>query len=107
MATSKMGQSAKRRPVWTRKYWPVEIAVFEYVNGDGRPNHSVKLTKSFRRDDESEWESSDFLSAQDILAARELLADAYRFVQARVQKSFESRQDAERSSDAEAEAVRF
>jgi hypothetical protein len=90
--------------VWTRKFWPVEIAVFEYINGDGRPQHSVKLTKSFRRDEESDWESTDFLSGQDLLAAKELLADAYRFIQARLQKAFEGRKDSEVMSGVEADA---
>ena len=109
MATGKNGQAAKKRPVWTRKYWPVDIAVFEYVNGDERLQHSVKLTKSFRRDEESEWETTDFLSGQDLLTARELLADAYRFIQARLQKAFESRKDSEVISGVEedAEAIPF
>jgi hypothetical protein len=71
----------------------VEVAVFEYSNGDGRPSHSVKLSKSFRRDPDSDWESTDYLSASDLLAARKLLRDAYQFVQARLQKAFASRQD--------------
>jgi hypothetical protein len=104
MATGTNGQATKRRPVWTRKFWPVEIAVFEYVNGDGRPQHSVKLSKSFRRDEESEWETTDFLSTPDILIAKELLTEAYRFIQARLQKAFESRKDSEVMSDVEADA---
>ena len=104
MATGKNGQAAKRRPVWTRKFWPVDIAVFEYVNGDGRSQHSVKLTKSFRRDEESDWENTEFLSGQDLLIARELLADAYRFIQARLQKAFESRKDSEVNTEAETDS---
>jgi hypothetical protein len=90
--------------VWTKKFWPVEIAVFEYVNGDGRPQHSVKLSKCFRRDEGSEWKTTDFLSAPDILIAKELLTEAYRFIQARLQKAFESRKDSEVVSDVEADA---
>jgi hypothetical protein len=109
MATGKNGQAAKRRPVWSKKYWPVEIAVFEYVNGDERPQHSVKLTKSFRRDEESEWETTDFFSGQDLLPARELLGEAYRFIQARLQRAFESRNGSEVTSsvEADAEAIHF
>ena len=104
MATGTNGQATKRRPVWTRKFWPVEIAVFEYVNGDGRPQHSVKLSKSFRRDEESDWETTDFLSAQDVLIAKELLTEAYRFIQARLQKAFESRKDSEAMNEVEVDA---
>ena len=109
MATSTNGQSTKRRPIWSRKYWPVEVAVFEYTNGDGRPQHSVKLSKSFRRNEETDWETTDFLSAQDILIAKELLSDAYRFIQARLQKAFESRKDSEVVNEVEtdAEAIPF
>ena len=64
----------------------------------------MKLTKSFKRDKESEWETTDFLSTQDILIAKELLTDAYRFIQARLQKAFESRQDSEVMNEVEADA---
>jgi hypothetical protein len=109
MATGTNGQTTKSRPIWSRKFWPVEIAVFEYVNGDGRPQQSVKLRKSFRRDEESEWETTEYLSAPDILIAKELLTDAYRFIQARLQKAFESRKEseAEMRVEADAEAIPF
>ena len=104
MATGTDGQSAKRGPIWTKKYWPVEVAVFEYASKDGRLQHSVKLSKSFRRNDESDTEFTDFLSAPDILIAKELLSDAYRFIQARLQKAFESRNGSEVMNDVEVDA---
>jgi hypothetical protein len=109
MATSTNGDAPKKRPIWSRKYWPVEAAVFEYANGDGRPQHSVKLSKSFRRKEGSSWETTDLLSTQDIPVAKELLSDAYRFIQARLQKAYESRKDSEVVNEVEldAEAIPF
>ena len=101
--------SQSRTPIWSKRFWPVEVSVFEFVH-DGRPTHSVKITKSFRRDEESEWESSDYLSGNDLLAAAELLRDAYQFVQARVQKAFAAKRDdsaAIGNPEAAAEAIPF
>jgi hypothetical protein len=108
MATSTNGDAPKRRPIWSRKYWPVEAAVFEYTNGDGRLQHYVKVTKSFRRKDGT-WETTELLSTQDIPIAKELLSDAYRFIQARLQKAYESRKDSEIVNEVEldAEAIPF
>jgi hypothetical protein len=87
----------------------VEVAVFEYTNGDGRLQHSVKLGKSFRRKEGSDWETTELLSTQDIPVAKELLSDAYRFIQARLQKAYESRKDSEVVNEVElnAEAIPF
>jgi len=51
---------AKQRPVFAKSYFPVQVAVFERSH-DGRRNHSVKLTRTFRHDEESEWETTEFL----------------------------------------------
>ncbi len=75
-ATTKNGKATKRRPVFSKKYWPVQVSVFEFEN-DGRINHSVELTRSFRRDEESDWETSSYLSAQDLLPASKLLSETY------------------------------
>jgi hypothetical protein len=109
MATGTNGEATKRRPIWSRKYWPVEAAVFEYLNKDGRLQHSVKLSKSFRRKEDSPWETTELLSTQDIPVAKELLSDAYRFIQARLQKDYESRKDSAVVNEVEvdAEAIPF
>jgi hypothetical protein len=60
--------SAKPRPIFAKTYFPVQVAVFEHSN-DGRANYSVKLTRSFRRDEESEWETTEYLGVQDLLPA--------------------------------------
>ena len=104
MATSANGDAVKKRPIWSRKYWPVEVAVFEYLNKEGRLQHSVKLSKSFRRKEDSAWQTTDFLLAQDIPVAKELLSDAYRFIQARLQKDFESRKESEVVNEVEVDA---
>jgi hypothetical protein len=39
---------------------------------DARANYSAKLTRSFRRDEESEWEMTEYLSTQDLLLATRL-----------------------------------
>lgn len=90
--SAKSGQTkaAKNRPVFSKKYWPVQISVFEFEN-DGRLNHSVELTRTFRRDEESEWETTSYLTAQDLLPAAKLLGEAYSVIQARIQKDFAER----------------
>ena len=83
--------AGKRRPVFAKTYLPVQVAVFEHSN-DGRTNFSVKLTRSFRRDEESEWETTEYLGAQDLLPAARLLGEAYEAMQARQDKAYRQRQ---------------
>lgn len=95
MATTARGKkngAAKQRPIFSKTCFPVQIAVFEHAN-DGRRNYSVKLTRSFRRDEESEWETSEFLGQQDLLPAARLLGEAYDAIQLRQAEAFRSRQD--------------
>lgn len=80
--------SKKKRPVFVRKYFPVEVAVFEFTN-DERLNHSVNLMRTFRRDEESDWETTSFLTASDLLPAAKLLGEAYSFIQGRLQQAYE------------------
>ncbi|MBL9162292.1 MAG: hypothetical protein JNL18_06150 [Planctomycetaceae bacterium] len=98
--TSKSAKNgtAKRRPVFAKTYFPVQVAVFEHAN-DGRTNFSVKLTRSFRRDDESEWETTEYLSPQDLLPAARLLGEAYEAIQARQDEAYRERQQAGEGSD--------
>lgn len=97
---SKSGNSkaAKRRPVFSKRYWPVQVAVFEFEN-DGRLNHSIELTRTFRRDEDSEWETSSYLTSQDLLPAAKLLGEAYSVIQSRVQKEFADRNSRDDDSD--------
>lgn len=85
----------KQRPVFSKRYFPVEIAVFEHKNDDGRLNHSVRLTRTFRRDEESEWEQTEYLATQDLLPAGELLSEAYVFIQGRLQAAYADSREAE------------
>lgn len=88
--TSGSTKSAKRRPVFSKRYWPVQVAVFEFEKDD-RLNHSVELTRTFRRDGDSEWETTPYLTAQDLLPAAKLLGEAYSVIQSRIQKEFAER----------------
>ena len=90
--------SAKPRPIFAKTYFPVQVAVFEHSN-DGRANYSVKLTRSFRRDEESEWETTEYLSPQDLLPAARLLGEAYEAIQARQDEAYRERQQAGEGSD--------
>lgn len=85
--------AAKPRPIFAKSYFPVQVAVFEHSN-DGRTNFSVKLTRSFRRDEESEWESTEYLGVQDLLPAARLLGEAYDAIQARQEEAYRERQQA-------------
>ncbi len=98
--SAKSGQTkaAKNRPVFSKKYWPVQISVFEFQN-DERINHSVEITRTFRRDEESEWETTTYLTAQDLLPAAKLLDEAYSVIQARIQKDFAERNGQTADSD--------
>lgn len=80
--------------VLSKRYFPVEIAVFEHTDGDSRPSYTVKLTRSFRRNEGSEWETTDYLSPQDLLPAARLLGEAYGAIQAKLQKAYEERREA-------------
>lgn len=84
--------SRKQRPIFSKTYFPVQVAVFEHTTDGGRPNHSVKLTRTFRRDEESEWETSEYLGAQDLLPAAKLLSEAYEAVQMRLDEAYRERQ---------------
>ena len=90
--------SKKLRPVWTKKAFPLTVAVFEFPSGtsEAPPNYSVKLTRSFKREESSEWESSDYLGAGDLLRGAKLLEAADAFVMARLEADYQSRK-AERS----------
>jgi len=96
----KNGQSkaAKRRPVFSKRYWPVQVAVFEFEN-DGRLNHSIELTRTFRRDDESEWETTTYFTSQDLLPASKLLSEAYTVIQSRIEKARSESSSSESSED--------
>jgi hypothetical protein len=92
-AKSGSAKTAKRRPVFSKRYWPVQVAVFEFEN-DERLNHSIELTRTFRRDGDSEWETTPYLTAQDLLPAAKLLGEAYSVIQSRIQKEFAERNGA-------------
>lgn len=102
MATTTTQRNGKKKttPVFAKKYFPVQVAVFEFANTDGRLNHSVELTRSFRRDPESDWENTSYLSTQDLLPAAKLLAEAYSVIQMRLQQAFAGRQEHGEGSDA-------
>jgi hypothetical protein len=95
-AKSSSPKTAKKRPVFSKRYWPVQVAVFEFES-DGRVNHSIEVTRTFRRDGESEWETTPYLTTQDLLPAAKLLDEAYSEIQARIQRIL-----AERNGDADA-----
>ena len=86
-----MNGAATQRPVFARTYFPVQIAVFEHSN-DGRQNFSVKLTRRFRRDEQSEWETTEYLSPQDLLPAARLLGEAFEAIAARQDEAYRERQ---------------
>lgn len=90
--------AAKPRPIFAKSYFPVQVAVFEHAN-DGRTNFSVKLTRSFRRDEESEWETTEYLGVQDLLPAARLLGEAYEAIQARQDEAYRERQQAGEGGD--------
>ena len=85
----------KQRPVWSKKGFPLTIAVFEFPNENGPPNFSVKLTRTFRRDENSEWENSDYLGGGDLRRASKLFEYADAFVQSRLQAFYESQKESD------------
>jgi hypothetical protein len=82
---------AKQRPVFSKTNFPVQVAAFEHSH-DGRLNFSVKLTRSFRRDEDSDWETTEYLGPQDLLPAARLLGEAYDAIQARQESAYRERQ---------------
>ncbi|HMO84053.1 MAG TPA: hypothetical protein PKC18_03935 [Lacipirellulaceae bacterium] len=85
------GEKGKTRPVWTKRNFPLTVAVFEFPNDSGVRNFSVKLTRTFRRDEASDWESSDYLGASDLLRGAKLLEAADAYVQARLEADYQAR----------------
>lgn len=83
----------KQRPVWSKKGFPLTVAVFEFPTEGGPPNFSVKLTRSFRREENSPWENSEYLGGGDLLRAAKLLEAADAFVQSRLEAEYRSRKD--------------
>lgn len=87
------GNGQTVRPVWSKKGFPLQIAVFEFPSENGPPNFSVKLSRTFRRDENSEWESTEYLSGSDLLRAAKLLEEADAFVQSRLESEYRSRKE--------------
>lgn len=83
----------KQRPAWTKNGFPLTVAVFEFPTENGPPNFSVKLTRTFRRDENSEWENSEYLGGGDLLRATRLLEAADGYVQSRLEAHFQSRKN--------------
>ena len=81
----------KTRPVWTKRSFPLTVAVFEFPSDSGALNFSVKLTRTFRRDEHADWENSDYLGAQDLLRGAKLLEAADAYVQARLEADYQAR----------------
>ena len=78
--------------VFAKAYFPVQVAVFEHSN-DGKPNYSVHVTRTFRRDEQSEWESTEYLRTEDLLPAARLLGEAYEAIQAIKDKAYRERRE--------------
>ena len=83
----------KQRPAWTKKGFPLTVAVFEFPTENGPPNFSVKITRSYRRDENSPWENSEYLGGGDLLRAAKLLEAADAFVQSRLETEYRSRKE--------------
>lgn len=86
----------KQRPTWTKSAFPLTVAVFEFPTENGPPNFSVKLTRTFRRDENSAWENSEYLGGNDLLRASRLLEAADAFVQSRLEADFKARKEGEK-----------
>ena len=95
---SASNDASKQRPVFAKTYFPVQVAVFEHEN-DGRLNFSVKVTRKFRRDEESDWETTEYLGAQNLLPAARLLGEAYEAIQVRQDEAYRERQGKEAGPD--------
>ena len=93
--TQKSESGPKQRPAWTKKGFPLQIAVFEFPTENGSPNFSVKLTRTFRRDENSPWETSEYLSGSDCLRAAQLLESADAFVQSRLEAEYVARKESQ------------
>jgi hypothetical protein len=89
--TSASESGRKQRPAWTKNGFPLTVAVFEFPTENGPPNFSVKLTRSFKRDENSEWENTEYLGGNDCLRAAKLLEAADAFVQSRLEADYRSR----------------
>ena len=87
-ATKSSSKERKQAPFYAEQYFPVQVAAFEHEVEGGRPNYSVKVSRRFRRDEESEWETTDYLRPQDLLPAARLFEKAFDAIQARMEELF-------------------
>lgn len=91
-ANSRTKGEEKHRPAWTKRAFPLSIAVFEFENvGDVPPNFTVKIQRTFRRDEDSDYENTEYLSGNDLLRAAKLLEEADVFVQSRLEAYYAER----------------
>lgn len=90
-----MATNQSSRPVMTKVFFPLTVAVFKF---DDR--YSIKLTRSFRRDEESDWETTEYLSESDLLPAAKLLNEADTFIREQRQEAYESRRQETKSRKA-------
>ncbi len=95
--TNASDNGRKQRPVWTKTGFPLTIAAFEFPTENGPPNFSVKLTRSFKRDEDSEWENTEYLGGGDLLRAAKLFEAADAFVQSQLEAFHRSRKEHEQS----------
>ncbi len=76
------GRSTKKKePVERLKAWTgsgtVTVSIWQNENSD-RPNYSVTVQRSYKK--EGEWNNSDFLFHNDILAAAHLMGRAFDLI---------------------------
>lgn len=91
--SSSHDQGRRQRPAWSKTCFPLTVAVFEFPTENGSPNFSVKLTRTFRRDENSEWENTEYLGGGDLLRAAKMLESADAFVQSRLQADYRARKE--------------
>lgn len=91
-ANSRNDSGQKQQPVWKMGF-PTTVGVFEFPSNDdvSPPNFTVGVTKAFRRDENSEYEYSQYLNGEDCLRAAKLLEEADSYIQSRREEFYRTR----------------
>lgn len=79
--------------VFERVFFPVKVAVFEHQGEEGRVNYTAKVTKSFRRGEDAEWENSDYLGTDDLLPGAKLMEAAHAYIMSKQQASYQRKRE--------------
>lgn len=77
--TKPKSETDKQKPVYKARVGHVTAAVWENTTKDGVVTYSVTIQKSYK-DDNEQWQNTDFLWVSDVLPAMKALDRAHTWI---------------------------